>query len=293
MGPNDLFELKTKLLEKIEEKVAASVSNYQAKMFEVLLVEYLSRFEVVDGRIVSSKRNVKLLTEIDAVFDSLVEIMYRDVLGPLAKGMIEASELSIEYYKALGFEASKIKEVIKGIVAVRDMIGIDAKGVAKPGGYIHRVARTEEVRLRLQSFVINNVTSRAPFLEFQKGFKRLIKGSSRDKVPGAIERYFDQYVYDTVGAVDAAFNSQVAKELDLKYFLYAGSLIKTSRKFCRKRAGKVFSTEEVEKWKDDPDLIDKKTKDSYRPLIERGRYRCRHYIKYITEGLHKRLKEYA
>ena len=50
-----------------------------------------------------------------------------------------------------------------------------------------------------------------------------------------------------------------------------------------KRAGKVFSTEETKTWKNDPDLVEPKTKDTYSPLIERGRYNCRHWIDYISQ----------
>ena len=106
---------------------------------------------------------------------------------------------------------------------------------------------------------------------------------------GALEKYYKQFAYDTFNQTDAAINKHYADSLDLKWFIYQGSLIDTSRPFCVKRAGKVFNTEETDKWKCDPDLIGKpkgkKCDDSYNPLIERGRYNCRHTLRYITEDL--------
>jgi hypothetical protein len=77
--------------------------------------------------------------------------------------------------------------------------------------------------------------------------------------------------------------------LGLKWFIYQGSNIKTTRPFCRKKAGKVFSVEEAAKWRNDPDLVGKSSAATYNPLLERGRYNCRHHIGYISERLAKRL----
>ena len=37
-------------------------------------------------------------------------------------------------------------------------------------------------------------------------------------------------------------------------------------------------------------VIDKKTKDAYNPIIERGRYNCRHFINWITKELAEQLR---
>ncbi len=100
-----------------------------------------------------------------------------------------------------------------------------------------------------------------------------------------LQRYLRQYAYDSFNNVFEAGNNLAAQALGLEYFIYEGTVIDTTRPFCAKKAGKVFSTEEAKEWVNDADLIDKKTRGSYRPLIERGRYNCRHQIRYISDTL--------
>jgi hypothetical protein len=69
-----------------------------------------------------------------------------------------------------------------------------------------------------------------------------------------------------------------------------GDVIKDSRTFCIKKAGKVFAVIEADtEWPTDPDLIGKGSGIPYTPRIDRGRWNCRHRIRYISEELAKKL----
>ena len=76
--------------------------------------------------------------------------------------------------------------------------------------------------------------------------------------------------------------------MGLNYFLYVGGIISTTRRFCEKRNSKVFHRDETKTWKNDPDLIEPRTKESYHPLLERGRYNCRHMIAWLSDEDAKR-----
>jgi hypothetical protein len=133
------------------------------------------------------------------------------------------------------------------------------------------------------------VATRQNVNAFSKGLKNLIQGSK--DVDGAITGYWRQYAFDTYAKVREVNNLHFAQELGLKWFVYQGGIIKTSRDFCIKKNGKVFSDKEAqEQWPKDPDLIDKKRIASYRPLIDRGRNNCRHFLMWISEERAMELK---
>ena len=192
----------------------------------------------------------------------------------------------------MGFEETVVAGILKNKVSIERKLGFTPTGRLKKDGYLYNLGRTDVARQRIRDFVLSGISGNQDFLDFQLGLRNIVIGNRRVKpvpVNGALEKYFDQYAYDAFNQVDAATNKQLASNLGLKHFIYEGSIIKTSRRFCEKRAGKAFTVEETKKWKNDPDLIDKKTKNAYNPLVDRGRYRCRHFIKYITEGTYKAL----
>ena len=289
----DIFREKIDFLIKAEKRLDQAVIEHQRRLYELIITEYLPRFVVVDGVIIDSPQNNALIGELDALFNKLEKAMYRDVLGVFTADLLKSAEKSAEYYEALGFKKTVLSNLLKDKIRLEERLGITPLGTLRKDGYLYKLGQTAQVRQELLSYVLSNLTGGTKFTDFQLGFRNLVIGNKRVKglaTAGSLQRYFDQFAYDTFNQMDSVVNSQIASNLNLKHFIYEGSLIETSRKFCEKRAGKVFTIAETKTWKDDPDLVDKKTKDSYRPLIDRGRYRCRHFIKYITEELYNSLK---
>jgi len=289
----DPFDKKVEFLLSAEERMKKAVSEHQRAVYELLTAEFLPLFKLQDGNIANTAANDNVVAKLDKFLDKLEKALQRDVLGPFAQDLLEGISLSKEYYVTLGFKEKILDGLLKDKVRVESFIGITPKGRLRKNGYLYRLGKTEQARETLRRYFLNGITGDVDFLDFQLGFRNLILGNKRVKgvsTAGELERYFDQFAYDSFNQVDAWANKQLASNLNLEHFLYEGSVIKTTRPFCEKRAGKVFSVKETKTWKDDPDLIEKRTKDSYDPLIERGRYRCRHFIKYITESLYKQLR---
>jgi hypothetical protein len=182
----------------------------------------------------------------------------------------------------MGFSAKKLNDIAKGLGYISERIGISEKGNILKGSYLDSLSQNPEVRRELKNYVINSVAGQKNYAEYLRGMKELIVGN--DQVEGTLQRYYRQFAYDTYNQVDSAINKNFADSLGLTHFIYTGSLIKNSREFCIKRAGKVFSIEETKDWKDDPDLPGKSNED-YNPLIDRGRWNCRHSIRYISQEL--------
>jgi len=102
--------------------------------------------------------------------------------------------------------------------------------------------------------------------ELKQNYGRTSQGDS-------FAKYATLIVQDSIMGFDGQFAKYRADEAGLTSFLYYGSLMKDSRDFCIKHAGKVYTTEEINQiWANDTG----QGRDQGSPFIVRGGYNCRH-----------------
>jgi hypothetical protein len=82
--------------------------------------------------------------------------------------------------------------------------------------------------------------------------------------------------------------NRIRVDLGLKYAVYQGGLIKTSRDFCEDRNNKCFSEKEIMSWENLN--WEGKPQIGYNALIDCGGYNCRHRLDWISEEYAKRLR---
>lgn len=273
-----------KLVDDRIRQFQSEAVKLEAEMFD-LANEQALRLSIDDaGKIKNSASNIAAVSRIDLVFRQLADELNR-LMRDFADWLFEITDGVIDIYKAGKFavgETATLDAKIAQIIGIKD-------GKLIPGEFLDRLGQSDPVKQRLKDFMLSAISGKIPLADLTGGLRGLIKGTS--SANGAMVSYLQQYAYDTFNQVREIQNSAVAERLEMTYFIYQGSLISESRDFCRKRAGKPFSVAETEDWKNDPTLIEPKTKDSYKPLIERGRYRCRHWITYISKEMYDLLKE--
>jgi hypothetical protein len=295
MNESELNKFYLRKKNYIEDKLKSlekNVSGLQNDLMQLIMSDYIGKFDVKDGKLVVSQKNLRLAAELDRIMDLFNSEFQQSVLKKTANDMLKMTGMSVEYYTAMGFSEKTLKSIEEKTGFISTRIGITKKGEIIKGSYLDSLSQNTEVRMELKDYVLNSISTAKPYNEYLKGFRETVVGGK--EINGALERYYSQYAYDSFNQVEAAIENKFATELDLKYFIYSGGIIATSRAFCRKRAGKVFSIEETANWKCDPDLIGKpkgqKCDDSYNPLIDRGRYRCRHVIQYISDEMAFKLR---
>jgi len=285
---NKLYNRKENYITSKLKTLDKDVRRMQSNLFEMIMADYAGKFDVTaEGTLKMTQKNMRLATEIEVLMDRFNKLFQRSKLKNMANDMLKVTDYSKDYYAGMGYSGKTLGSIEKGMGYISQGIGITDKGNIIKGSYLDSLSQNAEVRKELKDYVINSVASGKGYNTYLKGFKELVVGNRQTK--GALQKYYSQFAYDSFNQVDAAINKHYADELNLEYFIYSGGIIDTSRAFCRKRAGKVFSVEETKKWKCDPDLIGKpkgaKCDDSYNALIDRGRYRCRHSIRYISEEM--------
>ena len=285
----DLWKRKDDYITSKLDWLTKKVDKAQSDFLTALIADYMGQFSLDEnGNLKPTVGNMRMAIRLDQFFDSFDKESLRAINTQYGLDMLKLTPLSERYYSALtGSDARDlVKSLTENVRFIEESIGIKDGKIIK-GGYLDNITRMPEVRQQVKDYVTSSVANKKGYSEYLRGMKEIMVGTQERA--GAFERYYRQFAYDTFNQTDAAINKHYADGLGLKWFIYTGSLIDTSRPFCRKRAGKVFNTDEANKWKCDPNLIGKpkgkKCDDSYNPLIERGRYNCRHTIRYISATL--------
>ena len=269
------FEAFKKTLEK-------SLRSAEAALYRRVLSDVLPKLKQEDGFLKSGVSNLAKANLIERVFDEMEAEEMRPIMRDFAEKLLGISGWNAEYYFTTGSDAAKVERIAKDLDRIRVIIGIDKEGNLLNNGYLSRMSKSEFARERVKSFVLTSIASKQGVAQFERGLKNLIV-TTRD-IEGALVGYWRQYAYDTYAKVREVDNLHFSDELGMDWFIYQGGLIKTSRAFCIKKNGKVFNKKQaLTEWPKDPTLIDQKHLASYRPLIDRGRNNCRHFLMYITE----------
>jgi len=108
----------------------------------------------------------------------------------------------------------------------------------------------------------------------EEAIRELHKVYAADRVGNNMRRYATQMVNDSIMQFDASINVAAGKEVGATRWKYYGSVIRDSREWCKKHAGKTYTEEEIrELWSNNA----WSGKASGDPFIVRGGYNCRHH----------------
>jgi hypothetical protein len=144
------------------------------------------------------------------------------------------------------------------------------------GGYLDQVFAGQTAISQRVAKLINQAVARK--LPLQK-FRDLFRGVFLAGKSSIYQSYFTRATYDLYQRLDRASNFIYAQQLGLRDAIYTGTVMDTTRAWCEKHVGKVFSFKEIETWrtakwggKNDP----------YDPFLDCGGYNCRHHWSFIT-----------
>lgn len=280
------------LFQKAIDDYEAGLSKRVILLQDVFFDEYAPQlYDALDrenGLLIDTPANLRRANKVEEIFNRFQAARINREVRTFASELLEVGGLSAEYYRGIGFADTKI-QIEAALDRLRAVIGLSADNEVLPGSYLWRLARTDELRGELRTYTVNAISGKIPYSNYKNGLEALVKGTP--DVDGFLVRYWRQYAYDTYNQSNEIVSGHIADNLGLDWFIYQGSIIQTTRRFCETKAGKVFSRSEALEWKNDPDLIDKKTKDTYNPFLERGRYNCRHFLTWISYDTAKQLRK--
>lgn len=117
-------------------------------------------------------------------------------------------------------------------------------------------------------------------------FRSVIAGTPIDidqavgNATGTMARNIRTELNTALASFSRSVNVSKAKDQGLQWFVYAGTIIKTSRDFCIARAGKAYPASRLNEWNNDQGI----------PVaISLGGYNCRHDAIFVSEEEARRI----
>jgi hypothetical protein len=293
MSVKKIYKSLEKLNQKKQRYIAQTLLEFdkeiktlQEKLLNNLFIDILNELDVKDNKIVFNSHNIRISNKLNKTFDEFVSEYLEGSYKEVANKMVELTTYTNAYYKAMGIEASAITKISKGVDTIISSVGIDKAGNIINGSYLDLALTNQSAKTKAAEFVLRGITNKAEYKEFQKGFAQIIKGDK--EVTGRMLADARRYIHDIFFQLARQLDDYYAQQLDLKHFVYQGELITTSRPFCEKRAGKIFTREEAEEWKE---LEWNGKTEPYDPLIDLGGYNCRHWTNWVSEEIAEELQK--
>ena len=257
------------LLSVLERKVAEG----ERQLLNSTLNEFVDKLQLTEGgRVKNTLYNKRLLANIDTVFERFGRTAGVEIARTVAQGVQSVVNFNGEYYKMFTTKAQllPITNTVKEFM--QSWLGLTERGAVKQNGYLDTLIKDTTVRNQIKDFALRSVIGQKGWMESKQELGKIVSGRMR--------QYYPNFVYDTYSQVDRASAEVYAEKLGLDFAVYEGGVIKTTRKFCRERNGKVFHRTEIEKFNPS-----KAKQPNYNPFTDLGGYSCRHHLNWIPESL--------
>jgi len=193
---------------------------------------------------------------------------YQLQVAEVIKGFEMLSELSNEYITLAIGDFSDKKALYKAILETNIATTKDA---------LLGAGIRENFGTAIQEVLKDNIAGIGTRSELNKTLRRFIEGTPEQSA--FLNRYIKQTTNDAVMTFNSEYIQTIAEDLDVEYYLYAGTVISDSRPFCVSRSGRYFTTDQVKAWANLKGWDGRmKGTNSSTIFIYRGGYNCRHQL---------------
>lgn len=148
------------------------------------------------------------------------------------------------------------------------------KNIAGSINGIYQRSNENEINKLVDYIEKNRYSSNAGIIERVNNAKTTLASKyGADVVGNNMRKYSSQIAHDSLMQFDGKFTKYKADQLGIKQYKYSGTRIDTTRDFCARNMGKVFTEEQARSlWENNR----WKGKSGSDPFVDRGGYRCRH-----------------
>lgn len=270
MTIDELIKKKVEILENEPEKLGEAAVKSQLYIWEQVQ-EQIDKFETKDGRIIVNNKNIRILYK---VIDTLKESINNADFQEATKAFVESFDQAASISDRL---AKEIEKGFKPNAAQKELVQI-----AKDNAVSTLIGEGLAARLT-QPFVellAANVSAGNSLLETRKQLKRFVVGTK--DADGRLLANIRTNSGTALAVADRSYSAAVARQVDAQWFRYSGSVIDTTRPFCKERAGKFFHKKEIEKWAGEDWKGEIEGTNSRTIFDFAGGWNCRHSINMVS-----------
>jgi len=270
---------RTKLIDEIIDRMEKAVGSAQEDLLRRVVEDFVEELDHDEnGNIKNTLANKRKIALLDRVYNQYVQETGVKIVETIVKGVSDVLDFNGKYYSVFTTKAQLGQIMADTKSQVGDWLGITKRGALVENGYLNRLINDPTVRNTVRDSVFKSVISQKGFFETKADLKTYIKGNPGQA--GALQKYYRNFVFDTFSQVDRTQAKIFADKLGFQYAIYEGGLIETSREFCKKRNGKVFTREEIEKFNPT-----EAKPPNYNPFTDLGGYGCRHHLNWVPDAV--------
>lgn len=233
MALNDLIKKRIERLEQIPDNMLTVIDRENEKLFKRIL-ERLNALELKDGKIVTSKSNLALISSIT---EDLKGVLfggdYVDAVKEFAVEIETQSKLNNQILsQTLGsFEDAEIYRNTTRKAQENALLLLDENAVSS------------NFLQPLQEILTTATISGVSYTEAVEMLRNNMVGDN-----AILKQYAGQIVKDAFAISDAQYVQLTARLHGIEFYKYDGGKVEDTREFCLERAGKVFHEKEIEAW---------------------------------------------
>jgi hypothetical protein len=190
------------------------------------IINLVKDLDMKGGRLSATVKNVKMIGQLKTDLERIViSAPYMKNVEEFVKAFQTVAALQQQYFKTLvaEFTAPKVLEEVKSQAIDATIDGLTTAGMEA------------NVVAGVQDILRTNITTGGGFHDLMEQMGNFIMGTG-----GAMVQYTKQLTTDALNQFSAQYSQIVTNDLDLEWFEYVGSLIKTSRPFCKAMVQKKY-----------------------------------------------------
>lgn len=272
---NEIVETIESAVKKFQSKIPGIQSNI-ANEIELLL----KNMDLKGGNVANTVNNLKAIGTIQNKINKIIlSPEYIEAVKDLVATFNTVAKLQNQYFETVSneFKPSTLLNEIK------------TQSINSVVQYLTEDGLRANITNKVTDILRLNITTGASYKEMRAQLSDFIT-ANKDTV-GVLERYTSQITTDALSQFNGSYSQTVTQSLGLKWHIYSGSLLTTSREFCvhlvKKKyiyekelptiiEGDIDGSKMVLNQKTDLPLgmIDGTNKDNFAVL--RGGYNCAH-----------------
>lgn len=260
--------------EKIDELVKGTASRFEKleKLIFNEVMNYLSdSLFIREQKITFNQQNYGVISAIDRLISKFSPAVQK-IGSYIIKGIRAVMGLTVDQLSKVDVRAIKT-----GSAVIDELINHSAT-------VINKNLSLEQIFLDIKQNAISLMSDPAGI--DLKTLRQQLRAKVIDNK--LAQKYFSRWTHDIYSQMQRVGANRLRLDLGLKYAIYQGGLIKTSREFCEERNNKCFSEKEIMSWENLN--WEGKPQIGYNALIDCGGYNCRHRLDWISEEYAKRLR---
>lgn len=270
---------RTALINSLLDKLEAQIQTGQRELLKRVVDDFVDKLDRDEtGALKNTLENKRRFSLFENVYNRFAKDNGLAAVQSIAEGVGKIVDFNAGYFSAFttAAELGTINANVKDTLSA--WLGLTSRGNVQPNGYLDTLIKDASVKNQIKNMVLKAVVSQNGFFQTKKDLQNFIEGNG-DKL-GALQRYYRNFAYDTFSVVDRTNGKIFADKLKFNYAIYEGGLIETSRKFCEEHNGKVFSRDEIAKFKPTEAIG-----PGYDPFTDLGGFGCRHHLNWIPDSV--------